>query len=136
MTHSPAPWEFREWATEPDPELEALAAKAGRSVKRVPMLTNDGARIIMAGEGGEHRRVALVECQTKYKRGQGHETECAERDANARLIAAAPDLYTSLRELVDWCGQRDDRDDLLPPEKQEAEIARAMRALINASGAQ
>jgi len=35
---------------------------------------------------------------TRFKRGQGYKTECAERDANASLIAAAPDLLAALKQ--------------------------------------
>lgn len=59
-------------------------------------LTNDGSRFVMAGE----QRVALVDCQSKYKRGEGYKAQCAERDANARLIKAAPDLLEVLQEVA------------------------------------
>jgi hypothetical protein len=62
--------------------------------------TNDGQRYIMAGSGDEHRRVALVDRQSDYKRGKGHEGECPERDANARLIASAPQLVEALRTIA------------------------------------
>jgi hypothetical protein len=48
----------------------------------------------------EIKRIALVDCQTRFKRGQGWQTECDEREANARLIAAAPELLEALREVM------------------------------------
>ena len=54
--------------------------------------TNDGAVPIMALDGNV--RIALVDCHAKPKRGEGWKTECAERDANAALFTAAPDLLT------------------------------------------
>jgi len=56
------------------------------------ILSNDGAATIMGGPEDDRRPVARVECHAPFKRGQGHKSVCAERDANARLIAAAPDL--------------------------------------------
>jgi hypothetical protein len=32
-----------------------------------------------------------VDCQTPFKRGEGWQSECEVREANARLIAAAPE---------------------------------------------
>jgi hypothetical protein len=48
----------------------------------------------------EIKRIALVDCQTRFKRGQGWQTECDEREANAHLIAAAPELLEALREVM------------------------------------
>lgn len=42
------------------------------------------------------RRICEVDCITQFKRGKGYLTQCAERDANTRLIAAAPDLLADL----------------------------------------
>jgi len=46
-------------------------------------------------------RVALVDCQSEYKRGQGWCAPCAIREANAALISAAPDLLAALKALLD-----------------------------------
>ena len=60
-------------------------------------LTNDGALPIMADIGADDRkRVATVDCQSRFKRGEGWKSECDERAANARLIAAAPEMLAAL----------------------------------------
>lgn len=59
----------------------------------------------------------------------------AATEANARLIAAAPELLEALRMFVVWYGLRDKHDTLLPPKQQEAELAQAMRAIAKATGA-
>lgn len=54
------------------------------------MLTNEGQRPIMERmPDGENRRIALVDCQARYKRGEGWKAECAERDAIAAAIVKA-----------------------------------------------
>lgn len=60
---------------------------------------NDGAIAVRAEEG----RVALVECLTDFKRGEGHSVIAPVRDANARLIAAAPEMLEALRDMVFAC---------------------------------
>lgn len=61
------------------------------------LLTNDGGRPIMGVDAqGDAQRVALVDCHTSYKRGQGWQTHCPEREANAALIAAAPAMLAAL----------------------------------------
>jgi hypothetical protein len=52
---------------------------------------SDGAVAILA----DGERIALVDCQTKFKRGEGYKAKCPIRDANARLIAAAPELLAA-----------------------------------------
>lgn len=86
--HTPGPWAIRFYATDDSPEE---LARLG--LKPVRLLDNAGGMAVSTENG----RIALVECQASYKRGQGHAAECAERDANARLIAAAPDLLTMIR---------------------------------------
>ena len=83
---TPGPWTVRIWATQDDPEK---LRKLG--IEPVPALTNDGERTIWAGE----IPVASVRCQADFKRGQGYRTDCDIRDANARLIAAAPALQAA-----------------------------------------
>jgi hypothetical protein len=91
--HTKGPWGFSEFHGTEERNKEAIAL----GLKPVPNVNNEGQRFIMAGIGDDRKRIALVDCQTEFKRGKGHETECAERDANARLIAAAPDLLEALQ---------------------------------------
>lgn len=87
--HTPGPWEVAVYGMSPE-TVEKLR-ECGIEPTRI--LTNDGQVPIMAGAGEDKDRIALVDCQTVYKRGQGHKAECEVRDANARLIAAAPTMY-------------------------------------------
>jgi 1,6-anhydro-N-acetylmuramate kinase len=82
----------------PKKDVELLRS-LGRTI---PMaLTNDGAlRIASCDESRDRTGIASVDCQTEFKRGRGHEQACEERDANALLIASAPELLEALRELV------------------------------------
>ena len=92
MSHTPGPWEYNKFSQSAE-DLEAMA-KFG--IKPTMLLTNEGQAIVMAGDD----RVALVDCHTPYKRGQGYKTECEIREANARLIAAAPDLLAAFHYLI------------------------------------
>jgi hypothetical protein len=93
---TPGPWEFRQWMHTAEDLAEIRQHEAaGLPIHPVPCVMNNGERVIMSSAG----RVALVDCQTPVKRGQGNHAECAERDANARLIAAAPDLLAALKRL-------------------------------------
>lgn len=87
--HTPGPW------TSP---IFHGAAQFG--IKPVPALTNEGSRFVMSPAG----RIALVDCQTEFKRGKGHQADCAERDANARLIAAAPEMLAALQACACFWG--------------------------------
>src|SRR5262245_14586017 len=90
--YTPGPWEFSLYGHTP----EMLEKMRANGIEPVRMLTNEGQAVVGASIG----QVALVACHAEYKRGQGHKANCAERDANARLIAAAPELYETLEWLV------------------------------------
>lgn len=117
MQYTKGPWKFRLYATDDTP---AELAKFG--IKPVRMLDNSGAMAI-SSEGG---RIAMVDCQAAYKRGQGHATECAERDANARLIAASPDLFEALRDVM--------REMVHPGRVSNTTTMRALEAIGKAVG--
>lgn len=63
--------------------------------------TNDGAIAVLhySAESQDCTHIAYITCQAKFKRGQGWNAECAVRDANAHLIAAAPELLSELVKL-------------------------------------
>lgn len=81
------------------PEDVAEIIKAGLTPTRA--LTNEGQAIIVAGHGDDTQRIALVDCRTKYKRGEGYRAECPQRDATAELLAASWEMREALREIAD-----------------------------------
>jgi hypothetical protein len=91
---TPGPWVFREFFQ--DAEEIAKAKKHG--LEPTPYMDNDGSRYVYVnGDDGMVRaNIAMVQSQTRFKRGKSFGGECAERDANARLIAAAPELLGAL----------------------------------------
>jgi hypothetical protein len=67
-------------------------------------LTNEGQLPIMAPDPDQgYKRIALVDCQTKFKRGHGGETECSERDANALLFVRAANAHDDLVAALECC---------------------------------
>lgn len=62
-----------------------------------------------------------------------------DAEANAHLIAAAPEMLAELRNMVRWCGHRGEvlgEDKLLPINQQPPEVQSAMRAIAKAEGEQ
>jgi hypothetical protein len=60
-----------------------------------------------------------------------------QREANARLIAAAPELLEALRNMVEWYGHRHGMglsDVLFPIAQQPSQIQAAMSAIAKATG--
>lgn len=56
-------------------------------------------------------------------------------EANARLISYAPDLLGALELVVMWNAKRDRvTDELLPADKQDSEVAVAMRTIDRVRG--
>lgn len=96
---TPGPWDFPLYPMDEAQRLEAESL--GISVAR--FTHNDGAVSVMAGSDDDRKPVAHALCQTGFKRGEGYKTICDERDANARLMAAAPDLFDALRSLLSLC---------------------------------
>ena len=90
--YTPGPWVSPVFHGTDENNAEAI--KLG--LKPVQALSNDGSRFVMADD----KRVALVDCQAYYKRGRGHQIDCAERDANAALIASAPYLVDGINALL------------------------------------
>jgi len=126
--HTPGPYWWRLYANEPEDVERARAL----GIEPVRMLTNEGQIALMAGAQGDSRRVALVDCQTNFKRGQGYKTECAERDANARLIAAAPDLFA----LAVWISNYYANQDMNHQDFRVAAKIMADKIIAKAEGAQ
>jgi hypothetical protein len=87
-------WRFTKYLG--TPEMRETLSAQGISPTRA--ILNDGSVSITDDETGEH--IATVSCLTRFKRGTGHEVECARRDANALLIAAAPELQRALEEML------------------------------------
>lgn len=93
--------------------------------------TNDGGRSIMTDVPGapyneDYKRIALVDSQIERKRGKNatpYNAPDDERDANAKLIAASPELYRALYRLLAIC--EDELDESRVPEMKEARAALA-----------
>jgi hypothetical protein len=91
-TYTPGPWVFKKYSL--DTETRDRMRKLGMNDEADQLaVSNEGQAYVMAEAG----RVALVDCRVDFKRGKGYLTECSEREANAALIAAAPELLEACK---------------------------------------
>ena len=99
------PWIFRQYLGEPG-DVDLL-----RSIGKEPIhaLNNDGSASITSNNG----RIATVDIRREdVKRTERYGADDEERDANARLIAAAPDMYGALLNAQQYINGDDDCDDI------------------------
>ena len=73
--------------------LHEAATEGPWAISLSGLHTNDGALPVMDGSG---ERVALVDLVAACPRSKMRQAECPERDANAALIALAPDLAAAV----------------------------------------
>jgi hypothetical protein len=97
--------------------------------------TNSGAWIVTANETDEDGYqvggpVAEVTFKGTAKRGEAYKAPDPVGQANARLIAAAPDMFEALDELLNYSGGADSALE------DEYVVARAIAALAKARGRQ
>ncbi len=96
MKHTTGPWHFRPFSQD-DAFIAKLRANGFEPTQNC---SNQGERYV----GSEHGPIALVRTRAERKeRGKNatpYDAPDAERDANARLIAAAPDLLAALMAIV------------------------------------
>lgn len=93
------------------------------------MFNNDGSGVVLAGDNDDSVRICTVAAHSPAKRGKGHELDCSVREANARLIAAAPDLLRTSQAVLRWYAAhgKSTPDDTWTPElaKLHAAVSRA-----------
>jgi hypothetical protein len=115
--HTPGPWRFNEYSDSNLPAgVKEEVERHGLQIPRIRLLTNDGQAPITSDHA--YKAIAYVQCQASFKRGEGHKSECSIRDANARLIAAAPETAA-------------ERDRL---KEVNAELLAALKAMLNVRG--
>lgn len=89
--HTPLPLIFTTHFSFGTPEMQEMAEKAG--IKPVRALQADGSAIITDAEGVG---CISVSAKTPFKRGAGHQHECAQRDELAALIVKAVNAHQKL----------------------------------------
>lgn len=118
---TPGPYKFPFYLLGDDPALLAKAKKVGLEPER--WTDNDGSvRVVKEDEGP----VAIVPLRRDdVKRGETYQAEDEERDANAFLFTASPDLYAALDQLARFCAMRLPEEDVKGEEMQAAAAALA-----------
>lgn len=108
---------------------DALMAAQNRFARE-----NSGAFIIMSGDerADNNQRIGTADLQVRAKRGQAYSTEDPEALANARLIAAAPELLQAL-EAVNMAPISNTRD-IVSITLSVAEYAAISAAIAKARG--
>lgn len=100
--HTPGPWVVgghTDGQEEAPPELSAKQRARWEEImasRRKPTRLNDGSFVIKSDAG----RVAAVSLRVEAKRGQAHAVDDPEALANAKLIAAAPDLLIACQAAI------------------------------------
>lgn len=95
--------------------------------------------------GSSWRLIDVLSCVTVFagnpeKVIARFDSPSQEDRANARLIAAAPDMLEALLNMVEWHGKREwptaefKVESLLPIDLQNDEVRLAMRAIAKATG--
>ena len=96
---------------------------------------NVGSRPVTFGEDENVGRICVVSAIADRKRNTPYNAPDLERDANARLIAAAPDLLEALRPLIHQLEMAyEDSEDAANAYGVTEDIARARAAIARATG--
>ena len=113
--------------------LHGAATEGPWAISLSGLHTNDGALPVMDGSG---ERVALVDLVAPCPRSKMWQAECPERDANAALIALAPDIAAAvlahpaaLRAALIW-GYEIARDSALYGAVSRADKCAALQAAL------
>ena len=127
--HTPLPLIFTTHFSFGTPEMQEMAEKAG--IKPVRALQADGSAIITDAEGVG---CISVSAKTPFKRGTGHQHECAQRDELAALIVKAVNahqkLVDALREQIAWAESVEGHEVSRNITKGPQSIFAAARALL------
>lgn len=130
-SHTPGPWRFRLWAMSDEDVQEAKRL----GLDPVRALDNDGSATVIAGSEEDSHAIAKIIRQAQAKRSEGYRTPCPERDANARLVALAPDMLEALKDIVHYKQIRSGDFGKITDYAVPVEIIDKIRLLIARAGA-
>lgn len=135
--HTPGPWEIWHHQNSNKSGLKSLGKQDG-----VRMLEADGSFephfTITNGQHADHTKhniqgswIGAHICEISYP-PNGINRGFAEAKANAKLIAAAPEMFEALQNIIHWHGHRGTDEKLKPLKDQPEEIQKAIIAIQNA----